>query len=149
MEEQKKKSVRSDHWIQENIVVKVITKRLGEKYYKKKAVIRVSEALSLLLWSTQIQLYVSYSNTVCMCVISQEVQNKYTAMVRMIDSGDKLKLDQSHLETVIPAPGTALLLLNMLLLSLKVIFAQKIIYSPCYFFTPWTTNREFLKRLSI
>lgn len=24
----------------------------------------------------------------------------------MIDSGDKLKLDQTHLETVIPAPGT-------------------------------------------
>ncbi|XP_048013163.1 DNA/RNA-binding protein KIN17 isoform X2 [Megalobrama amblycephala] len=81
MEEQKKKSVRSDHWIQANIVVKVITKRLGEKYYKKKAVIR-------------------------------EVQNKYTAMVRMIDSGDKLKLDQSHLETVIPAPGKRVLILN-------------------------------------
>lgn len=132
MEQQKKKSVRSDHWIQANIVVKVITKRLGEKYYKKKAVIRVSEAL-LLLDSTQSELYVSYSNTVCTCVISQEVQNKYTALVRMIDSGDKLKLDQSHLETVIPAPGTALLLLNMLLFSLKDIFAQKIIYSPSCF----------------
>uniref|UniRef100_A0A673IBB3 Kin17 DNA and RNA binding protein n=1 Tax=Sinocyclocheilus rhinocerous TaxID=307959 RepID=A0A673IBB3_9TELE len=44
MEEQKKKSVRSDNWIQANIVVKVITKNLGEKYYKKKAVIRVTEA---------------------------------------------------------------------------------------------------------
>ncbi|KAI7791919.1 DNA/RNA-binding protein KIN17 [Triplophysa rosa] len=81
MEEQKKKSVRSDHWIQPNIVVKVITKRLGEKYYKKKAIIR-------------------------------EVQNKYTAMVKMIDSGDKLKLDQSHVETVIPAPGKRVLILN-------------------------------------
>lgn len=49
MEEQKKKSVRSDHWIQANIVVKVITKRLGEKYYKKKAVIRVTEALITVL----------------------------------------------------------------------------------------------------
>uniref|UniRef100_A0A671LRG4 Kin17 DNA and RNA binding protein n=1 Tax=Sinocyclocheilus anshuiensis TaxID=1608454 RepID=A0A671LRG4_9TELE len=65
MEEQKKKSVRSDNWIQANIVVKVITKKLGEKYYKNKAVIR-------------------------------EVQDKYTAVVKMIDSGDKLKLDQSH-----------------------------------------------------
>ncbi|TSK13146.1 DNA/RNA-binding protein KIN17 [Bagarius yarrelli] len=72
--EEKKKSVRSESWIQPDIVVKVITKRLGEKYYKKKAVIR-------------------------------EVQNKYTAIVKLIDSGDKLKLDQSHLETVIPAPG--------------------------------------------
>ncbi|KAF4114532.1 DNA/RNA-binding protein KIN17 [Onychostoma macrolepis] len=81
MEEQKKKSVRSDNWIHANIVVKVITKRLGEKYYKKKAVIR-------------------------------EVQDKYTAVVKMIDSGDKLKLDQSHLETVIPAPGKRVLIVN-------------------------------------
>uniref|UniRef100_A0A8C2BNX9 DNA/RNA-binding protein KIN17 n=1 Tax=Cyprinus carpio TaxID=7962 RepID=A0A8C2BNX9_CYPCA len=83
MEEQKKKSVRSDNWIQANIVVKVITKKLGEKYYKKKAVIRVTE-----------------------------VQGKYTAVVKMIDSGDKLKLDQSHLETVIPAPGKRVLIVN-------------------------------------
>uniref|UniRef100_A0A672TC93 DNA/RNA-binding protein KIN17 n=1 Tax=Sinocyclocheilus grahami TaxID=75366 RepID=A0A672TC93_SINGR len=81
MEEQKKKSVRSDNWIQANIVVKVITKKLGEKYYKKKAVIR-------------------------------EVQDKYTAVVKIIDSGDKLKLDQSHLETVIPAPGKRVLIVN-------------------------------------
>lgn len=32
--------------------------------------------------------------------------DRYTAVVKMIDSGDKLKLDQTHLETVIPAPGT-------------------------------------------
>ncbi|TRY94519.1 hypothetical protein DNTS_003544 [Danionella cerebrum] len=81
MEEQKRKSVRLDHWLHENIVVKVITKRLGEKYYKKKGVIR-------------------------------EVQDKYTAVVKMLDSGDKLKLDQSHLETVIPAPGKQVLILN-------------------------------------
>ncbi|XP_056604056.1 DNA/RNA-binding protein KIN17 [Triplophysa dalaica] len=81
MEEQKKKSVQSDHWIRPNIVVKVVTKRLGEKYFKKKAIIR-------------------------------EVQNRYTAMVKMIDSGDKLKLDQSHVETVIPAPGKRVLILN-------------------------------------
>lgn len=35
----------------------------------------------------------------------QEVKDKYSAVVKMIDSGDKLKLDQTHLETVIPAPG--------------------------------------------
>lgn len=39
----------------------------------------------------------------------QEVIDKYTAVVKMIDSGDKLKLDQTHLETVIPAPGIAVL----------------------------------------
>ncbi|KAL6459838.1 hypothetical protein MHYP_G00315970 [Metynnis hypsauchen] len=81
MEEQKKKSLRSDNWIRPDIVVKVITKRLGDKYHKKKAVIR-------------------------------EVQDKYTAMVKMIDSGDKLKLDQSHLETVIPAPGKRVVIVN-------------------------------------
>lgn len=43
MEERKKKqSVRTDHWLQPNIVVKVVTKRLGEKYHKKKAVVMVT-----------------------------------------------------------------------------------------------------------
>lgn len=37
----KQQSVRTDYWLQPNIVVKVITKRLGEKYHKKKAVIMV------------------------------------------------------------------------------------------------------------
>ncbi|XP_042367091.1 DNA/RNA-binding protein KIN17 [Plectropomus leopardus] len=82
MEEKKKQqSVRTDYWLQPNIVVKVITKRLGEKYHKKKAVIA-------------------------------EVRDKYGAVVKMIDSGDKLKLDQNHLETVIPAPGKRVLILN-------------------------------------
>lgn len=35
----------------------------------------------------------------------QEVRDQYTAVVKLIDSGDKLKLDQNHVETVIPAPG--------------------------------------------
>uniref|UniRef100_A0ACB8FLR9 Uncharacterized protein n=1 Tax=Sphaerodactylus townsendi TaxID=933632 RepID=A0ACB8FLR9_9SAUR len=65
----------------QEIVVKIITKKLGEKYHKKKAIVK-------------------------------EVIDKYTAVVRMIDSGDKLKLDQTHLETVIPAPGKKVLVLN-------------------------------------
>ncbi|XP_054480297.1 DNA/RNA-binding protein KIN17 [Anoplopoma fimbria] len=83
MEEKKRKkqSVRTDYWLQPNIVVKVVTKRLGEKYHKKKAVIT-------------------------------EVRDKYGAVVKMIDSGDKLKLDQNHVETVIPAPGKRVLILN-------------------------------------
>ncbi|KAM9468294.1 DNA/RNA-binding protein KIN17-like [Clarias gariepinus] len=81
MEAKKKKSVKLDNWIRPDIVVKVVTKRLGDKYYKKKAVIR-------------------------------EVQDKYTAIVKLIDSGDKLKLDQSHLETVIPAPGKRVIIVN-------------------------------------
>ncbi|XP_029017490.1 DNA/RNA-binding protein KIN17 isoform X2 [Betta splendens] len=74
MEDKKKQSVRTDYWLQPNIVVKVVTKRLGERYHKKKAVV-------------------------------MEVRDKYTAVVKMVDSGDKLKLDQNHVETVIPAPG--------------------------------------------
>ncbi|XP_029350708.1 DNA/RNA-binding protein KIN17 [Echeneis naucrates] len=82
MEEKKKKqSVQTDYWMQPNIVVKVITKRLGEKYHKKKAVV-------------------------------MEVRDKFTAVVKMIDSGDKLRLDQNHVETVIPAPGKKVLILN-------------------------------------
>lgn len=47
MEEKKRKkqeqqqTAQVDHWLQPNIVVKVVTKRLGEKYHKKKAVITV------------------------------------------------------------------------------------------------------------
>lgn len=55
-------------------VVKIMTKKLGDKYYKKKGVI-------------------------------MEVKDKYTAYVKMLDSGEKLKLDQTHLETVLPAIG--------------------------------------------
>ncbi|XP_070709891.1 DNA/RNA-binding protein KIN17 [Pempheris klunzingeri] len=84
MEEKKKQqqqSVRTDYWLQPNIVVKVVTKRLGEKYHKKKGVV-------------------------------MEIRDKYGAVVKMIDSGDKLKLDQNHVETVIPAPGKQVLILN-------------------------------------
>ncbi|XP_061817306.1 DNA/RNA-binding protein KIN17 [Nerophis lumbriciformis] len=78
---QKQQPVRTDNWLQPDIVVKVVTKRLGEKYHKKKAVV-------------------------------MEVLEKYTAVVKMVDSGDKLKLDQNHVETVIPAPGKRVMILN-------------------------------------
>lgn len=81
MEEKKMKTERMDFWLQPEIVVKIITKKLGEKYHKKKAVVK-------------------------------EVIDRYTAVVKLIDSGDKLKLDQTHLETVIPAPGKQVLVLN-------------------------------------
>ncbi|MGH0139488.1 UNVERIFIED_CONTAM: hypothetical protein FKN15_035765 [Acipenser sinensis] len=77
--EKKKKSALDE--IIENIVVKVLTKRLVDNYYKKKGLIK-------------------------------DVQEKYTAIIKMVDSGDKLKIDQAHLETVIPAPGKRVLVLN-------------------------------------
>jgi len=54
--------------------VKVITKRLGDKFYKEKGVI-------------------------------VQVIDKYVAVVRIISTGTKVKLDQEHLETVIPSAG--------------------------------------------
>ena len=43
MEEKTKEKVnRKDYWLHEGIIVKVITNKLGDKYYKKKAVVRVS-----------------------------------------------------------------------------------------------------------
>ncbi|KAG7265630.1 hypothetical protein CRUP_023131 [Coryphaenoides rupestris] len=44
--------------------------------------------------------------------IMEEVRDQYTAVVKLVISGDKLKLDQSHLETVIPAPGKRVMILN-------------------------------------
>ena len=34
-----------------------------------------------------------------------EVKELFTAVVEMIETGDKIKIDQAHLETVIPAIG--------------------------------------------
>lgn len=58
----------------QGIVVKVITKSLGDKYYKKKGVV-------------------------------VQVLDKYVGVIKLLETGLKLKLDQEHLETVIPAQG--------------------------------------------
>ena len=42
----------------------------------------------------------------------KEVIDKYTAVVVLISSGAKLKLDQTHLETVIPGLGKPVLILK-------------------------------------
>jgi len=80
-EKKKEKHNRKDYWLTPGIVVKVIHKRLGEKYYKKKAVVK-------------------------------DVKDLYTAIVKMIDSGDKLKVDQTHVETVLPALGKTVKIVN-------------------------------------
>ena len=38
--------------------------------------------------------------------VVEGVEGQFTARVRMLDSGDVVKFDQAHLETVIPAIGT-------------------------------------------
>jgi len=81
-EEQKKEKLnRKDYWLMKGIVVKIITKELGEKYYKKKAVVK-------------------------------EVKNLYAGIVEVIDTDDVIKMDQNHLETVIPALGRPIRVLN-------------------------------------
>eukprot|EP00794_Sanderia_malayensis_P006100 gene6100-6804_t len=83
-EEQKsklKKVEKKDNWINVGLIVKVITKKLGEKYYKKKGEIK-------------------------------EVQNLFVAIVKMFDSGDVIKLDQAHIETVIPQIGRQVKIVN-------------------------------------
>ncbi|VEN48730.1 unnamed protein product [Callosobruchus maculatus] len=77
----KEKMNRKDYWLIEGIVVKVMTKSLGEEFYKQKGVIR-------------------------------EVIDKYVAIVKILDSSKKLKIDQEHLETVIPAIGKLVKVVN-------------------------------------
>ncbi|KAK2718317.1 hypothetical protein QYM36_005579 [Artemia franciscana] len=89
-EKERSKSKRKDYWICEGIIVKIVTKSLGEMYYKKKGRII-------------------------------EVKEKYVAIIKMLDNDHILKLDQAHLETVIPAIGNfsffSLSLLSLSLLS--------------------------------
>lgn len=55
MEERKKKQqqpVRTDYWLQPNIVVKVVTKKLGERYHKRKAVVMVTTSVETIFSSS-------------------------------------------------------------------------------------------------
>lgn len=51
---------------------------------------------------TDVKLYISQR---CM----QDVLDKYTAVIQMVDSKDVLKVDQDHVETVLPALGKSLI----------------------------------------
>jgi len=82
--EEKRRKEESDplnenSWLREGIVVKVITKSLGDKYFRKKGHII-------------------------------EVIDDFAAMVQMYEGG-KVRLDQDHLETVIPQVGRGVVIL--------------------------------------
>merc|ERR1711915_1051944 len=85
-QERKKKKVEDEKikkercWVRPKIVVKIITKSLGDKYYKKKGYIK-------------------------------EVIDDFAALVVMNDTGAKVKLDQDHLETVVPQEGREVVIL--------------------------------------
>lgn len=80
-EQKREQANRRAYWLTRDIVVKVMAKKLGDKYYKKKGVV-------------------------------EDVQDRYVATVRMLDTDDVLRLDQSHLETVIPNIGRRVKVVN-------------------------------------
>lgn len=46
-EKKKEKMNRKDFWLHKDIVVKVISKKLGDKYYKKKAYVKVRKKFEI------------------------------------------------------------------------------------------------------
>ena len=68
-------------WLADSIVVKVITKNLGSKYYKQKGVVL-------------------------------GVTDAYTAKIKLLECGTKMKLDQAHLETVVPSVGRPVMIVG-------------------------------------
>jgi len=73
----------SKRWLKKGIVVKIITKSLGDKYYKQKAFVKD--------------------------IVGED---KMAAIVVLTSNGAKVRLDQSHLETVVPALGRTVLILR-------------------------------------
>ena len=78
---EKPKIPEDQPWLAKNIIVKVVTKDLGSKFYKQKGVVK-------------------------------SLVDRYTAIVKLLECGTKLKLDQSKLETVIPNKGREVLVLK-------------------------------------
>ncbi|KAH8322494.1 hypothetical protein KR067_009486 [Drosophila pandora] len=80
-EAKKERANRKDYWLHKDIVVKFISKSMGDKFFKQKAVV-------------------------------QEVIDKFQAKIKFLDTGEKLKVDQAHLETVIPALDKPVMVVN-------------------------------------
>ena len=76
-------SIAHKRWLRKGIVVKIITKSLGDKYYKQKGYVKE--------------------------IVGDD---KMAAVVVLVSNGTKMKLDQTHLETVIPAIGRSVLILS-------------------------------------
>lgn len=76
-----KECITEDPWLQEGIVVKIITRLLGDEFHGKKGIV-------------------------------SKVIDDYAAVVRLFETNKKLKLDQQHLQTVIPNIGKRLRILR-------------------------------------
>ena len=77
----------------------------GLNIYFKGGIGKIIPKLSLLplvIWSTAS--CIALDQLTCILCL-QEVKDLYGGIVKMLDSGDKIKVDQTHLETVIPAIG--------------------------------------------
>eukprot|EP01112_Ceratiomyxa_fruticulosa_P018680 TRINITY_DN6015_c0_g3_i1.p1 TRINITY_DN6015_c0_g3~~TRINITY_DN6015_c0_g3_i1.p1 ORF type:complete len:434 (-),score=110.39 TRINITY_DN6015_c0_g3_i1:41-1342(-) len=81
-EKAREKANRKDYWLYEGIVVKIMNKKLGEGKYYKEKGVVV------------------------------EVIDKYVGKIKVIETGDLLKQDQSQLETVIPSLGGKVKIVN-------------------------------------
>lgn len=64
---------RKDYWLHEGIVVKIVTKKLGEKYYKKKAVVKVLLYVTVSITCT-VNSNPKHQETREMCPIVQDVE---------------------------------------------------------------------------
>eukprot|EP00904_Undaria_pinnatifida_P004460 jgi/Undpi1/14014/HiC_scaffold_9.g03665.m1 len=73
---------RKDYWLRAGVVVKVMNKKVGGGKYYKKK------------------------------ARLRKVVERYIGEVKMLDSGDRLRVDQEDLETVIPAQGGEVLIVN-------------------------------------
>ena len=81
-EQQKEKKARKDYWLVEGIIVKVMHKDIGDGKYYKRK------------------------------GVVRKVQDTYTGVVKMLDDGVKIKIDQDQLETVIPKAGGKVHIVN-------------------------------------
>lgn len=81
-EMKKKRMYRKSSWLQKGIIVKIINKQLGNGKYYKQK------------------------------GVVEEVLGGGVALIKMIDMNDKLKMDQSQLETVIPNIGGKIMIVN-------------------------------------
>ncbi|KAH7640667.1 dna/rna-binding protein kin17-like protein [Dermatophagoides farinae] len=64
---------KSETWMQPGIIVRIVTKQLGSEYYEKKARIESIESPG------------------------------YAAIIKLLSNGDLIRVDERHLETVVPS----------------------------------------------
>jgi len=81
-EQAKEKKARKDYWLSEGIIVKVMNKGIADGQYYKRK------------------------------GVVRKVVDTYTGVVKMMDDGVKIKIDQDQLETVIPNPGGKVQVVN-------------------------------------